>query len=150
MFRIVLRGAVRDRRRSAERGGGLVSSGHLHNRVDARVPVRMEPTVEQGAESRFSRFRLHADGRQYGENASDRWPALPGVHRGPHAMGSDCRRYGARQPLRCEYACRIVSEEAFRIEYALVQRFSTMYRENSLPCQTNLMFHCSSGLFQYL
>jgi len=104
VFRIVLRGAVRDRRRSAERGGGLVRGGHLHNRVDAGVPVRVEPTVEQGAKNRVSGVRLHADGRQHGENARDRWPAVPGVHRGPHAVGSDRRRHGARQPLRRE--CR--------------------------------------------
>jgi len=94
---------MRDRRRSAERGGRLVRGGNIYNRTDASVPVRVEPTVEQGAKSRFSRVRLHADGWQYGENARDRWPAVPSVHRGPHAVGSDCRRHGARKPLCREY-----------------------------------------------
>lgn len=103
MFRIVLRGAVRDRRRSVERGGRLVRGRHLHNRADARVPVRVEPPVEQGAEGRLARVRVHADRRQHREDARDRRPAVPGVHRGPHAVGSDRRRHGARQPLRREY-----------------------------------------------
>lgn len=102
MFRIVLRGAVRDRRRSAERRGRLVGGGHLDHRADAGVPVRVEPPVEQGAESRLAGVRVHADGRQHGENARDRRPAVPGVHRGSHAVGSDRRRHGARQPLRRE------------------------------------------------
>lgn len=102
MFRIVLRGSVRDRRRSSERGRRLVRGGHIHNRADVGVPVRVEPPVEQGAESRVARVRVHAHGRQHRENARDRRPALPGVHRGSHAVGSDCGRHGAREPLRSE------------------------------------------------
>lgn len=103
VFRVVLRSAMRDRRRSAERCCRLFGGRHLHHRADARVPVRVEPPVEQGAEGRLARVRVHADGRQHRENARDRWPAVPGVHRGPHAVGSDRRRHGACQSLRREY-----------------------------------------------
>jgi len=103
VFRIVLRVAVRDRRRSSERGGRLVRGCHIHHRADACVPVRVEPPLEQGTESRLTRVRVHADRRQHCENARDRWPTVPGVHRGPHEVGPDRRRHGARQPLRREY-----------------------------------------------
>lgn len=103
MFGIVLRVAVRDRRRSAERGGRLVRGRHIHHRADVGVPVRLEPPMEQGTESRFARVRVHADRRQHRENASDRRSAVPGVHRGPHEVGTDRRRHGARQPLCREY-----------------------------------------------
>jgi len=103
VFRIVLRVAVRDRRRSAERGGRLVRGRHIHHRADACLLVRVEPPLEQGTESRLTRVRVHADRRQHCENARDRRPTLPGVHRGPHEVGSDRRRHGARQPLRREY-----------------------------------------------
>lgn len=103
VFRIVLRVTVRDRRRSAERGGRLVCGCHIHHRADARVPVRVESPLEQGTESRFTRIRVHADRRQYCENTRDRRPTVPGVHRGPHEVGPDRRRHGPRQPLRREY-----------------------------------------------
>jgi len=89
VFRIVLRVAVRDRRRSAKRGSRLVRGCHIHHRADSRVPVRVEPSLEQGAESRITRVRVHADRRQYRENTSDRRPTVPGVHRGPNEVGSD-------------------------------------------------------------
>jgi len=54
---------VRDRRRSAERGGRLVRGRHIHHRADVGVPVRVEPPLEQGTESRLARVRVHADRR---------------------------------------------------------------------------------------
>jgi len=103
VFRIVLRVAVWDRRRSAERGRRIVGGRHIHHRADAGVLVRVEPPLEQGAESRLTRVRVHADRRQHCENACDRRPTVPGVHRGPHEVGTDRRCHGACQPLRREY-----------------------------------------------
>lgn len=62
VFRIVLRCAVRDRRRSTERGGRIVRGGHLDNRTDSRVLVCVEPPVEQGTEGRVTRIWIHANG----------------------------------------------------------------------------------------